>query len=105
MSATTLELSPTQWADLKELHDVEPINAGDLQCMAEIRDVLKKHGKRERFGVALLHKHFNMDAGEVLLELTDERARELSIKPVKKEAARNSVPTIWMLADDEIQAV
>jgi hypothetical protein len=94
-----------QWSDLKRLKDVEPFNDDDLECLAEVREVLKKHGKRERFGVALLHKHFEMDDNELLLENSDEETRELSIKPVQRESAENSVPTIVMLLDDENRCV
>ncbi len=105
MSRTGLQVSPMQWVDLDKLTDVEPLNDADLQCMAEVREVLKKHGKRERFGVALLHKHFEMDDNEVLLEYSDHQQRELVIKAVRKEDAENTVPTIWMLLDDEDRAV
>ncbi len=105
MSTTGLKVSPMQWVDLDQLTDVEPLNDTDLKCMAEVREVLKKHGKRERFGVALLHKHFDMDDNEVLLEYSDHDSRELVIKAVKREEAENTVPTIWMLLDDQNSAV
>ena len=59
--STTLEVAPMQWGLLKDLDDVGSINDSDVDCLAEVREVLKKHGKRERFGVALLHRHFDMD--------------------------------------------
>jgi hypothetical protein len=105
MSDTILEVAPMQWAALKKLREVDPIAESDLECMADIRDVLKKHGKQDRFGVALLHKHFEMDEGEVLVEDSDAETRELRIKPVKKEAAEETVPTIWMLTDNENRAL
>lgn len=105
MTTKGLQVSPVQWVDLDRLTDVEPLNDADLKCMAEVREVLKKHGKRERFGVALLHKHFDMDDNEVLLEYSDHENRELKIRAVPKEDAENTVPTIWMLMDDESRAV
>ncbi len=105
MNASKLAVAPMQWANLKKLKDVEPINDSDLECMAEVREVLKKHGKRERFGVALLHKHFEMDDGELLVEDTDEEVRELNIRPVQKGTVSNTVPTVWMLLDDENRSV
>ncbi len=105
MSDTILEVAPMQWAALKKLREVEPIAESDLECMADIRDVLKKHGKQERFGVALLHKHFHMNDGEMLVEDSDEETRELRIKPVQKAAAEETVPTIWMLKDGENKAI
>ncbi len=105
MSTMILEMAPTQWADLKDIDDVEPINDSDLECMAEVREVLKKHGKRERFGVALLHKHFGMDDDEVLVEETNKKARQLTITPVKREVVGETVPTIWMLMDGDKKAM
>jgi hypothetical protein len=103
--SVTLQIAPAQWGRLKDIDDVEPINDGDLECLADLRDVLKKHGKCERFGVALLHKHFEMEEGELLVEFTDKEARELTIKPVKSEAVGNTVETIWMLLDGENRAM
>jgi hypothetical protein len=105
MNTTILEVAPMQWADLKKLRGVEPISDGDLQCMSDVREVLKKHGKQKRFGMALLQKHFKMDDGEILVEDNDAETRELTLKPVKKEAAEETVPTIWMLTDGENRAM
>jgi hypothetical protein len=98
-----LEVAPLQWARLKDMDDVEPINDSDLTCLAEVREVLKKHGKRERFGVALLHKHFDIAPDEVLVESTDKEGRVLTIKPEKQEAAGNTVGTVWQLLDGEFE--
>jgi hypothetical protein len=95
----TLEIAPTQWGRYKDIEDVEPINDSDLDCLAEVSEILKKHGKRERFGVALLHKHFEMSSDEQLVEYTDEVNRILTIKPVKKSEAGNTIETIWELGD------
>jgi hypothetical protein len=96
---TTLQMAPMQWAGLKDIDDVEPLNSGDYDCLAEVREVLKKHGKRERFGIALLHKHFDLAADEQLMEVSDEQERVLTIKPVKQGEAGKSVETVWMLLD------
>ena len=105
MNATRLQVAPTQWADYKGLEDVDPIDDSDLECLAEVREVLKKYGKRERFGVALLHKHFDMDDGEVLVENTDKESRALTLKPARKETATDAVPTIWKLLDNQNQSL
>ena len=99
MSTATLTMAPTQWGRYRDIEDVEPINDSDLDCLAEVSAVLKRHGKRERFGVALLHKHFEMASDELLLEHTDAQARVLTIKPVKQGEAGESIETIWELGD------
>jgi len=105
MSSATIEMAPTQWANLKDIHEVDPINDGDLDCLAEILDVLKKHGLQERFGVALLHKHFDMDPDEILVEQTNVEDRVLTISPVKASTAGNTIQTIWMLRDGGPEAM
>jgi hypothetical protein len=97
----TIEMTPVQWSKLLPFDEVEPVNEGDLECLSEVREILKKHGKRDRFGVALLHKHFELEAGEVLVETTDEVARVQMIKPVQKESITGTVGTIWMLLDGQ----
>ena len=101
MSTATLTVAPTQWGKYKDIEDVEPLNDSDHGCLTEVKDVLKKHGRLGRFGIALLHKHFDMDADEQLVEYTDEEARVLTIKPVKRGQAGRTIETIWELGDGD----
>ena len=105
MSTAILEVAPMQGVNLKDIEDVVPVNDGDLECLAAVREVLKKHGKRERFGVALLHKHFDMDSDEMLVEHTNKKDRVLTIKPVKPQDAGPTIETIWALLDGENKAM
>lgn len=100
-----LMVAPMQYARLKDIDEVEPLGADDYQCLGEVRDVLNKHGMQERFGVALLHKHFDLADGETMLEVTDKAARVLTIKPVPVGEAGNSVETIWALLDGGPEAM
>jgi hypothetical protein len=105
MSSPELLLSPIRKAHLKDLSEVEPINEGDEQCLAEIRDVLKKYGMQERFGVFLLHKHFDLAADEVLIEDNDPQTRMLTIKPVKREEALHTQETMWAFVGEDLERV
>lgn len=62
---------------LKDIDDVEPLNASDAVCLSEVRDVLRKHGMLDRFGVTLLHSHFPIFEGETLVESSDHEGRTL----------------------------
>ena len=73
-----------QWSALNHIADLTPINDGDADCLSEIRQVLAKHSKLERFGVSLLHSHFDLADDEMLLETTDVEKREHYVRPVKK---------------------
>jgi hypothetical protein len=99
MSQLTLTVAPAQHGRLQDIDDVQPINDRDLTCLAAVRDVLEEYGMRERFGVALLHKHFDMAEDEILVEYTDKEDRVLTIKPVKKDEAGSVIETIWEMGD------
>lgn len=67
--------------------------------MDEVRNVLARHGALERFGLVLLHQHFQIAEDERLVEFVDADNRVLTIKPVPLSAARavKAVPTQWRL--------
>lgn len=95
-------IAPIQWSSLKDIDAVEPINDNDTDCLIEIRDVLKKHGKMERLGVALLHSHFDLESDEILLESSDEENRTLITQAVRQaEAGNSNIATILMLREGD----
>ena len=67
-----------------DINVVQPISSQDEACMAELRDVLKRHDRMDRFGLCLLHSHFDIGDDEILLETCDDETRTLTIRPVKK---------------------
>jgi len=54
-----------------------PVNESDYPCLSDVRDGLKRHGMLDRFGIAFLHSHFDLQPGEVCLEETDDQNRML----------------------------
>lgn len=90
--------------DLKDVSEVPPIGEADKICMAEIKEVLKKFGKLDRFGITLLHKHFDLTDDEILVESIDEVNRVQVIRPMKKEEADKLdgelLETMWSLQDN-----
>lgn len=71
--------------DLPDIDDVEPVGAQDAAVFAEIQSVLAKHGALRRFGVTLLHKHYDLKPGERLVEVTDLDSRTSSLRPMRSE--------------------
>nr|QOJ67134.1 hypothetical protein [Pseudomonas aeruginosa] len=53
------------WGEINHIDNVRPIDDEDLPCLNEIFEILKKHNCIDRFGVALLHKHFDLQEDEV----------------------------------------
>lgn len=69
----------------------------DQPLFDEIKEVLAKHGALHRFGVTLLHKHFDVYDGERMVEVCDEKARTLTLRPVTTplEEDETYVETNW----------
>ena len=84
---------------LKHIDDILPLNDNDNDCVEELKSVLKKHKALDRFGITLLHKHFEMEEDEILLEECDEENRTLILTPVKQNSVKNkkSIETNWRL--------
>jgi hypothetical protein len=94
-----LTIRPLQWQRLKDLREVAPLDENDLRCMAELREVLARHGRLERFALHLVHKHFDIGDGEVLVEYSDAARREHRLRVERRDSvmARHALPTTWLL--------
>lgn len=68
---------------LRDIDDVKSRTEADEVLFRELRAVLEKHGAQSRFGVTLLHRHFDVYEDEVLVESCDLENRTLTCKPVK----------------------
>ncbi len=91
-------MSAEEFNALPHIDDIDPLNVGDHKCMEELRDVLEKHGKLSRFGITLLHRHFDLNEGEILVEFTDTANRvqtvEIEMLADKRPCA---IETAWVL--------
>lgn len=68
MTLSTL-LSPGYYQQLPSLGQAhEAFTAAQASPIidSEIRDVFVNHGVTEQFGLSLLHRHFEMEDGEIL---------------------------------------
>lgn len=87
-----------QMAGLPDIGDAKPLSeSDDHELISDIISVLRKHGALSRFGLNLLHKHFELEEGEILLESTDVKTREQWIKPVNRSGLQSDdvVVTQW----------
>ena len=78
-----IKVQVTQWSQFPDVDKVPKFSDTDIECLREVREVLKKYGQLDRFGISLLHKHFEIANDEFLLETTDVKERTQSIRPVK----------------------
>jgi hypothetical protein len=89
-------LRPVQMNTLPDISQVVPISEEDKTCLQAVEEVLRKHGALSRFGIALLHTHFQLGEDEILLEECDTDNRTLICKPVKiSELNEKTIQTIW----------
>jgi hypothetical protein len=72
----------------------------EAELFREIRELLKRHGVEQKYGLALLHKHFDLADDEVLMEYADVENRTLTTRPAPRSdvSAVNAVETMWSLA-------
>lgn len=87
---------------LPDLHDVEPMGPDDASCLQELRDVLIRNGAVDRFGITLLHDHFELQPDELLVETCEPEIRVLTITPERPEgraAAERVIETSWRFSE------
>jgi hypothetical protein len=96
-------MQPMRWSELPHVDDVKPMDDGDSELMDELRQVLMKHDALDRFGVFLLHNHFDMSDDEFLMETTDEDARTQKISVSSGIAPdENAIQTMWKFDENGI---
>lgn len=95
MSTQSAQRTATQWNHFPDIRDTGPLTANDRACLDAIRDVLGQYGCFDRFGVNLLHKHFEMADDEILVEQVDEAGRRLVTKPIKVALVQLEMPTAY----------
>jgi len=92
------------WNDLPDIDDLEPIGDADISALNAIREILQTRGLAQRFGVLLLHKHFDVEDDEQLVEVIDKENRTLttSPRPTSSEQAGDATPTSFRFVDTAI---
>jgi hypothetical protein len=95
-----LVLQTIQWTSLQQIEDLKPVSEEDYEVLGELREVLLRRGYANRFGVCLLHKHFDLQPGEVALEESDEVARVSTIRVVSEQFAQNAMETAWSFSEN-----
>jgi hypothetical protein len=109
MQTAAIQLATMQWASLPDIADVPKLVDADHECLDAIRDVLLRHNAIGRFGVHLVHKHFEVAPDEVLVEYTDVEARTLNCQVEKRVAKAafdsNRIETMWSFVGDSATRV
>ncbi len=94
-----MTISADRVEQLADIGAVQGLSADDGMLMQELYEVLRKHGALQRFGITLLHQHFELAPDEVLLESTDRASRIQTIEPIRLSEvnALDAIETSWRL--------
>jgi hypothetical protein len=95
----SIRLAATTWTEFPEVGEVRPIGDDDYAILSEIRDVLIKHNAINRFGINLIHRHFDLNQDEVIFETTDvpKRPQHMEVRPASEMADyENVLETQWV---------
>jgi len=89
-------------AGLPHIDALTARSVDDEACLKEIREVLARHQRLDRFGVTLLHHHFAVAEDEIMVEECDEENRVLISRPQKVAAidVARAIQTNWRLDAD-----
>lgn len=85
----------SKWVHADEM---EPFGEKDKPVIEAVQEVLERLNATERFGLALLHSHFEIADDEVLVESCDVQSRTLSVRPMKHQDLPDQcclVLTLW----------
>jgi hypothetical protein len=85
--------------------DARPLGLGDEAFVSELYDVLHKHGNLGRFGLCLLHDHFDVAGDEILLESNDPGTRTLNLEVIKKGDLPPAKFTSWRIGGANAEAL
>jgi hypothetical protein len=72
----------------------------DSASLRRCADLISAISPQRRIGLALIHSHFDLHDGEVMVETVDSDSRVCTVRPMRLDsipAEAELVPTIWEL--------
>lgn len=97
------ESSVTSLPLLPDIDELRPFGPEDQACFDELRAVLERHGALGRFGLTLLHRHFDVADDEVMVEFIDADTRTQIFRPRPIAEVGGGIETSWRLDDPRAQ--
>ena len=87
------------YTSLKDINDVDTkLSTFDRETMRQLHQVLRERNQVDRFGMTLLHDHFEVNDGETMIETHNPVTREITIKPYRNVELKESeglMDTSW----------
>ena len=96
-------LNPILHNELSDIQEVALITKDDSYCLSELKEIILKYGKENKFGISLLHTHFDLLENEMLVETINVKERVLTTTPVQVDEQRKKslVQTVWCFSKDQ----
>lgn len=98
--STQVVVQPMLWASTKDIAEVDPVTDKDADVLRDLHEVLMKHNAVDRFGIMLIHKHFDLAENEQMVEFTDVENRRLTLQPMLEGTVANTIQTSWKFPSD-----
>jgi hypothetical protein len=92
-----MSLAPEHHSSLPTFEQAVPLGDSDEAFVAELRHLLAKYDNLDRFGLALLHDHFDIAPDEILFETNNPQHRTLSLTTEKIASLPPYKATMWHL--------
>jgi hypothetical protein len=85
------------WNSLKDINGISGNLPADDLVLSEIAKVICDAGAQERFGITLLHKHFDVAASEVAVESVFPQEKMSYVSVFNRESLPEGeiFPTVW----------
>ncbi len=96
LSQTTVPIAAISFNNLLDIDDVSPYSEEDVKVIAQLGKVLIAHNMHQRFGISLIHKHYDLKENEIVLETTSEQnAKEFSMSVASFDNQSDVLPSMW----------
>ncbi|PZO83605.1 MAG: hypothetical protein DI626_08940 [Micavibrio aeruginosavorus] len=91
VSFPMVRLQDVSYTTLEDMDDLLKLNVQDETVLEELRDVILKNNYQSKMGIAFLHKHFEVEAGEIAIEYRAVEKDQIIAFVGKKDLYQGSV--------------
>jgi hypothetical protein len=95
-------VQPMAWRREADIGDIDPLSDKDAPILNALREVLVQHNALNRFGIQLLHRHFDIAEDESMVEYIDEENRTLTLRAQSSQASDGAIITAWRFTSDNV---
>lgn len=104
---TKQPLSTNSHNMLTHIDEVPLYTDRDKQILLALGEILMSHNAHSKFGISLLHKHYDLNSSEVVVETKSKIDKEFSISVFSSMDINTMSPSMWKFikGNDAIRAI